>query len=120
MTVSDERSNPGDLALSHELVSAPVLIDNRRPEWQDLRFDATSQVLTAKVSDSASLITELSLSIDGGDYQPLTARDGILDSPSEEVQHKVAKLLPGSHTLLLRATDAADNVATTQLVIQAK
>jgi hypothetical protein len=32
---------------------APVLIDNRRPEWQDLRFDAaTSQVLTAKVSDS--------------------------------------------------------------------
>ena len=120
VTVSDERSNPGDLALSHELVSAPVLIDNRRPEWQDLRFDATSQVLTAKVSDSASLITELSLSIDGGDYQPLTARDGILDSPSEEVQHKVAKLLPGSHTLLLRATDAADNVATTQLVIQAK
>lgn len=118
--VSDERSNPGDLALTHEHVSSPFLIDNRRPEWQDVRFDAATQTLSAKVSDAASFITDLALSIDGGDFQPLAPRDGVLDSPMEEVLHKVTKLLPGAHTLLLRTSDAADNVATTQLVIQAK
>ena len=118
--VSDERSNPGDLALTHEHVSSPFLIDNRRPEWQDVRFDAATQTLSAKVSDAASFITDLALSIDGGDFQPLAPRDGVLDSPLEEVLHKVTKLLPGAHTLLLRTSDAADNVATTQLVIQAK
>lgn len=117
---SDERSNPGDLALTHELTSSPFLIDNRRPEWQDVRFDATNQLVSGRITDSACPITDLSLSIDGGDFAPLTSRDGILDSPSEEIQYKLAGLSPGAHTLLLRGSDAADNVATTQLVIQAK
>lgn len=120
VTVSDERSNQTDLALTHELSSPPFLIDNRRPEWLDVRFDATSQLVSARITDSASPITDLSLSIDGGDFQPLTSRDGILDSPSEEIEYKLARLSPGAHTLLLRGSDAADNVATTQLVIQSK
>ncbi len=119
VTVSDERSNPLDSALTHELTSSPFLIDNRRPEWSEVRFDPGSQVLFARIQDSAAPISDLSLSIDGGDFQPVTSRDGILDSPSEEVQHKLSRLSPGAHTLLLRASDAADNVATTQLVIQA-
>jgi hypothetical protein len=85
-----------------------------------VRFDATSQLVSARITDSASPITDLSLSIDGGDFQPLTSRDGILDSPSEEIEYKLARLSPGAHTLLLRGSDAADNVATTQLVIQSK
>jgi len=120
VVVSDERSNPADLALSHELISPPFLIDNRKPEWQDLRFDAQSQLLTGKVADSASVITDLALAIDGADFQPMAARDGVLDGPSEEIQHKLTKVPPGSHTVLVRATDAADNVATSQLVIQVK
>jgi len=76
--------------------------------------------VSAKISDSASVISDLAISIDGGDFQPMTSRDGVLDSPSEDVQHKVTKLLPGTHTLLLRASDAVDNVATAQLVIQVK
>lgn len=118
--VSDERSNPFELALTHELLSAPFLIDNRKPDWQEVRFDEATQVVSAKISDSASVISDLAISIDGGDFQPMTSRDGVLDSPSEDVQHKVTKLLPGTHTLLLRASDAVDNVATAQLVIQVK
>ncbi len=119
VTVSDERSNPIDLALTHELTCPPFLIDNRRPEWSEVRFDAPSQVIWARIQDSGSPLNDLSLSIDGGDFQPMTSRDGIVDSPSEEIQHKLSRLSPGAHTLLLRASDAADNVATTQLVIQA-
>lgn len=118
--VSDERSNPAELALTHELLSAPFLIDNRKPDWQEVRFDPATQVVRAKIADSASVVSDVAISIDGGDFQPVTSKDGVLDSPSEEVQHKVSKLLPGTHTLLLRASDAADNVATAQLVIQVK
>jgi hypothetical protein len=77
-------------------------------------------MLTGKVTDSASVIADLALAINGGDFQPMAARDGVLDGTSEEVQHKLTKLPPGSHTVLVRATDAADNVATSQLVIQVK
>ena len=120
VTVSDERSNPTELALTHELQSAPFLIDNRRPDWQDVRFDPVAQVVSAKISDAASVVSDLAISVDGGDFQPMTSKDGVLDSSSEDVQHKVTKLLAGPHTLLLRASDAADNVATAQLVIQVK
>ena len=118
--VTDERSNSPGLALSHELRSAPFLVDNRRPEWQEVRFLATEQVIVGKISDIASSISDLSIAIDGGDFLPMTSRDGMLDGLSEEIRHPVSGLSPGFHTVLLRGSDAADNVATTQLVIQTK
>lgn len=120
VTVSDERSNPDDRALSDERLSEPFLVDNRRPDWLEARFDATTRVLTAKVADTASPIVELSLCVDGGECRPLSSRDGILDGLSEDIRQPLTQLPTGTHTLLLRAMDASDNVATTQLVIQTK
>lgn len=118
LIVSDERSNPPELALTHEYISPPFAIDNRRPEIRDLSFNPTSLLLSGRASDATSPISEISLSVDGTDPIPVAARDGVLDDLSEEFSIRPPRLAPGPHTLLLRVSDGADNVATAQLVVQ--
>ncbi|MFO0573502.1 MAG: hypothetical protein U1A78_05865 [Polyangia bacterium] len=131
VSVSDERANPPELALSHELVSAPFVIDNRRPELRDVRFTprpmpaaagtpASAGVLSGSAVDGVSAITELSFAVDGGEFFPIAPRDGVLDGASEDFQVRLPALPPGAHAVLVRTMDAADNVTTVQLVIQVR
>jgi hypothetical protein len=129
VSVSDERSNPPELALTHELISAPFVIDNRRPELRDVRVTpraadaagpATAGILSGSAVDSVSTLTELAFSVDGGEFLPIAPRDGVLDGASEDFQARLPALQPGAHAVLVRAVDAADNVATVQLVIQVR
>lgn len=119
VVVSDERSNPPEQVLSHELVSPPFLIDNRRPEVRDLAWNATTGTLTGRAMDATSPISELSYSIDGGDFYPVGPRDGVLDDLQEDfaVSPHKALLSPGVHTFLVRAVDAADNAVTSQILV---
>ena len=120
VVVSDERSNPPELVQTHELTSAPFIVDNRRPELRDVRWNAATATLTGLAVDAVSPIAELAYSIDGGDYFPIAPRDGILDEASEEFAVRPPRLGPGTHLALVRAADAADNASTVQLVIQVK
>lgn len=120
VVTSDERSNPPELVQTSELVSAPFIIDNRRPELRELRWNAATSTLSGQAVDAVSPISELSYAIDGGDFFPIAARDGVLDEASEEFQVRPPRISSGSHLVLVRASDAADNVATMQLVIQVK
>ena len=117
VTASDERANPREDALEHTLVSAPVLVDNRRPEVTDLRV--SSGVVSGRARDNTSPISELAYSIDGADFVPAKPKDGILDDLVEDFAFKLpAKLAPGSHSIAVRAVDAADNVGLAQLIFK--
>ena len=119
VVVSDERANPKDDALEHSLVSVPFLIDNRKPEVGTLVVTYPSASGTAR--DSFSPITELAFSVDGGDFQPVAPRDGVFDDPSEEFALKLpAGLTAGTHSLAVRAVDAADNVGAVQAAFRVK
>ena len=120
VVVSDERSNPPELVQTSELVSSPFVVDNRRPELREVRWNPATQTLSGQAVDAVSSILELSYSIDGGDFFPIAPRDGVLDEPSEDFQVRPPRLTAGSHLALVRASDAADNVSTVQLVIQVK
>jgi hypothetical protein len=120
VVVSDERSNPPELVQTSEHVSAPFIIDNRRPELREVRWNPATQTLSGQAVDAVSPILELSYSIDGGDFFPLAPRDGVLDDASEDFQVRPPRLTAGSHLVLVRASDAADNASTVQLVIQVK
>lgn len=120
VVVSDERSNPPELALAHELLSPPFLVDNRRPDLRELRWDAATGTLRGQAVDALSAIGELAYAIDGGDLLPIAPADGLLDDLTEDFSVRPPRLSPGPHTLVVRASDAADNVSTVQLVIQAK
>ena len=45
-------------------------------------------------------------------------RDGVLDDLSEEFSVRPTRLTAGSHTLVVRTSDGADNIAAAQIIIQ--
>jgi outer membrane protein assembly factor BamB len=119
VVASDERSNPREEALEHSLTSTPFLVDNRKPELLDIKV--AYPMATGRARDSFSPISELAYSIDGGDWQPFSPKDGIFDDPSEEFSIKLPSGLPkGGHSLAIRAVDAADNVGAVQLTFRVK
>jgi hypothetical protein len=113
VVASDERANPREEALEHGLVAAPALIDNKKPEVVDLKVAGGH--VSGRARDSYSPLVELGWSIDGGDWQPLGARDGVLDDLVEEFTFALPKnLAPGAHSVVVRAYDAADNAGSAQ------
>ena len=118
IVVSDERSNAPELALTHEYITPPFAIDNRRPEIRDLAWNAATRMLSGRASDATSPLAEISLSVDGGELFPIAVRDGVLDDLSEEFSVRPPRLSAGQHTLLVRVSDGADNVASAQIVVR--
>lgn len=119
VVVSDERSNPREETLEHSLTSTPFLVDNRKPELSEVRINYPAA--TGRAHDSFSAISELAYSVDGGDWQPFAPKDGIFDEPNEEFSVKLpATLSSGTHSLAIRAVDAADNVGAVQLNFRVK
>lgn len=119
VVASDERSNPREDALEHSLTSTPFLVDNRKPELADLKV--AYPWATGRAHDSFSAISDLAYSVDGGDWQPFAPKDGILDDPSEDFSVKLPSgLVAGTHSLAVRAVDAADNVGALQITFRVK
>jgi hypothetical protein len=119
VVASDERANPKEQALEHSLTSSPFLVDNRKPELSELTVNYP--FASGRARDSFSPISELAYSIDGGDWQPFSPRDGVLDDPVEEFTVQLPKgISPGAHSLAVRAVDAADNVGAVQVTFRVK
>jgi len=116
VTASDERAQPSDRALSSGYDSVPLLIDNRKPAVRDLT--ARYPMVQGRAEDDGSPITLIEYAIDGGDWQPLSPSDGIADELSEPFSVQLPRLGRGSHTLVVRATDSADNAGVADLLIE--
>lgn len=127
VVVSDERANPPAEALAHELTTPPFVVDNRKPDLLGVSFApsrgsesaASAGTISGKAVDGSSPLAELAYAVDGGEFLPLGARDGVLDELVEEFSLRLPRLAPGPHTVVVRATDAADNSAALQLVVTA-
>lgn len=119
VVASDERSNAREDALEHSLTSTPFLVDNRKPELSDVKV--AYPYASGRAHDSFSAISELAYSVDGGDWQPFSPKDGIFDDPTEEFSFKLPPgLAAGAHSLAVRAVDAAENVGAVQLTFRVK
>ena len=124
VVASDERANPREDALEGALTSAPILVDNRKPELVALEVvypKGQGPQANGRVKDLASPITELAYALDGGEWQVLGAKDGLLDELEEAFTLKLpTSLAPGNHTLAIRAADSADNVGAAQIVFKVR
>jgi len=109
ISATDARANPPELALAHQFVSTPFLIDNQKPQVSGLEVKYPNAV--ARAVDSYSRIDEIAYAVDGGDWIMAYPKDGLFDSVSEAFSLRMPDgLAPGLHTLSVRIADEADNI----------
>lgn len=117
VTASDRPSNPPELTLTDQAESDPFLIDNTPPVLSGATFQAQGDRLSIalRADDQLSRLAVAELSVDGGPWVMLPAKDGLLDGRQEALATTVRN--PGKKprpTVLIRVEDEAGNVATTQ------
>jgi len=108
VTASDERSEPRERALDTTFMSSPILVDNRKPEV--LGLAVKYPYVSGRARDDQSPLVAMEYSIDGGDWQILSAADGICDDLVESFTIKLPTLPSGPHAVAVRVWDSADNV----------
>ena len=109
ITASDRPSNNLDDALTREKVSDYFLVDHEPPA---VTITPAARRASATLKDKLTRIAKAAYAIDGGDWVPVFPDDGLFDTPTETVTIPLADLKPGTHILVVRATDAAGNVGT--------
>ncbi|MES1205186.1 MAG: hypothetical protein ABUS79_04540 [Pseudomonadota bacterium] len=117
VNTSDERAQPTERALTSAFDSAPLLVDNGKPEVKDITV--AYPVVTGRARDDASAIAVLEYAVDGGDFRSLSPADGIADDLTETFSFRLPALARGPHAVAIRATDAADNVGAAQTTVKA-
>ena len=88
VTASDERSEPRERALDTTFTSAPILVDNRKPEVVGLAAQATRSSRAARATTRARS-SAMEYAIDGGEWQILSPADGISDDLVESFTVKL-------------------------------
>jgi outer membrane protein assembly factor BamB len=115
VVASDEWDNPDSLAYQSHGESEPFLIDNTAPVIAALKVQGPAVV--GKAADAAGPISKLEYSLDGIEWKLARADDMLLDQREEAFTVSFTLLPHGSHTLVLRATDARGNSGTRAIEI---
>jgi len=119
VTASDAAANSPDRALTSSQSTTMFAIDNTRPVFDSVQV--TYPRAQARVSDALSTIAEMAYSIDDGPWQLAATTDGLYDDLREDIQLQLpAGLARGTHTLAIRAADAAGNVGSTSVTFVIK
>ena len=112
VVASDAQSNSPTNALTGSLESIPFSVDNSPPsiEFDSPESPGNSNATAFTVRDSHSPIRRVESSVDAEHWQLLYPVDGIADSGYE--QFRIRLDLNNTGRLVIRATDAMDNVTT--------
>ena len=113
VTATDAPSNAPATALVGELESASFDIDNTPPrvEVQPSARVGNRTTLTFFVRDEQSPVQRVEYSLDASRWRIVHPKDGIPDSRREEFEVVLEESEAG-RSVIIRATDAMDNVAT--------
>jgi hypothetical protein len=113
IVASDLPSNPAGLALTGELDSAALEIDNTPPALavQSVKFENGRTTVVFDVNDDHSPIQRVEFSLDGQRWRALFPKDGVADSKSEHYELVIDGEL-SDRGLVLRASDTMNNVVT--------
>ena len=118
IVTSDERAQPRERALESTYLSAPFLVDNRKPEVAGLA--AKGAFVSGRARDDASPITQIEVAVDGAEWHEIAPADGICDDLVEGFTVKLPTLAPGPHDVTVRAWDSADNVGAASITVKGK
>ena len=117
LRASDRLANEPESSLVAERISDPVVIDHAPPSLAKVERRGNGMRVT--VRDSASPLREAVYSVDAGEWKPVQAADGLIDGRTETLEIAPDKEESGKPAagklVLLRVTDAAQNVITFDL-----
>ena len=112
IVVRDTLSNPASLALSGEKLTEPIDIDNTAPvvtAFGTPQVSGDKARVTFDASDAASYLTRAEYSVNGSDWLPVYADDGISDSPKERYTIEIPVKNPGEYAVTIRVFDVNGN-----------
>ncbi len=116
VVATDKLSNPVGWEKSAYKVSAPVNVDNTDPDVGEIHVEPNEDgtfKITCDVSDMMNTVEKAVYKIDNDEkWKVIFPDDGIFDSKEEQLLLKTSKLPEGAHSITIRVTDRAQNVAT--------
>jgi hypothetical protein len=120
VVASDREANPPATAREAQLTSAPVLIDNTPPVVSigAVRYSAGAAHIEWEAADAASALRRCEYSLDAGEWVPVEAADGVIDSPREKFALDLKGLASGEHLLVIRAADSANNTGLAKIILK--
>jgi hypothetical protein len=117
VVASDEPTNGSARARTDEVVSAPFVVDHKRPTIDEVKVQGSK--IAARARDEGSRIINVSYSIDGGSFHAASPADGLFDGDSEAFEVSLpADLKPGKHRVVLRARDVFGNLGTFAVIAE--
>ena len=72
------------------------------------------------LEDDLTRLVKAAYALDGGEWVAVFPDDGLFDAPGETITIRLPDLKPGTHVLMVRASDAAGNVGTGDALIEAR
>jgi sugar lactone lactonase YvrE len=117
LEASDELTNPRELASSTKRSSEPILIDNHAPVIDALAVEGDA--VRGRATDSLGPIQKLEYAVNGGPWTVFFPEDDLFDTRTESFRFTVPKIGPDP-IVAVRATDAAGNTATREVVSSAR
>jgi hypothetical protein len=120
VVASDREANSPSAAREAILDSAPVMIDNTPPVVTigAVRYSNGAAHIEWEAVDGASGLRRCEYSLDAGDWIPVEAADGVIDSLREKFALDLANLKPGEHLVAIRASDSANNTGVAKVVLK--
>ncbi len=120
---SDREANPPAAAREAILDSAPVMIDNTPPvlTMGAVRYANGTAHIEWEAADNASGLRRCEYSLDAGDWTPVEAADGVIDSLREKFVLDLANLKAGAETHLVTRfarPDSANNTGVAKVVLK--
>jgi sugar lactone lactonase YvrE len=120
VVASDLPGNPPEQALTSELVSEVLLIDNTPPRISGLTASRNGAALNAKwhATDALNVVAKAEYSLDGGDWTVAVPTTQISDSRALDYTLTLDHVSAGEHTIAVRVEDDYGNQSTDKAVIR--
>jgi sugar lactone lactonase YvrE len=121
IVAKDTPSNPAATALSGTRTTEPIDIDNTAPvvtPFGNAQVTSDRARIVFDAMDAASYLTRAEYSVNGGDWLPVIADDGISDSPRERYTIDIPLTAPGEYSVTLRVYDVNANAGNARVVVR--
>ena len=120
VTASDLPSNTKEDALTGQLESDVLVIDNTPPRITNLTGARTGNSIESRwhAADNLSIIIKAEYSVDGGDWTVVDPVTKLSDSKELDYDLKLADVSPGEHTIAVRVADENDNESVEKVVVR--